>query len=174
MAKRTDEQLREIIGLPAGDYQPEAVEAAKQELKKRELKGSELWKCVCGEFNDVSEEACRSCGLTKDGFLAKKEDVVRDKEYFTPMSTTVVRPPQSNAPELALKTIATIVMVCGVIISVVLLIVGIILISDIDEMTGLAVLLSIIPVLLYSLVIWGLLRVFCNISINIKEIKAKL
>lgn len=72
-----------------------------------------------------------------------------------------------------MKTIAAIVMVCGVLISVILLIFGISLLSDGDG-TEIAIMLSITPVLLISTVIWGLLRVLCNISINIKEINGKV
>jgi len=36
MSKRTDEELTKIIGSSLGDYQPEAVEAAEQEIKKRQ------------------------------------------------------------------------------------------------------------------------------------------
>jgi len=36
MSKRTDEELNKIISSPQGDYQQEAVEAAKQEIKKRQ------------------------------------------------------------------------------------------------------------------------------------------
>lgn len=37
MSKRTDEQLQEVIDSPVGDYQSEAVEAAKREIEKRLL-----------------------------------------------------------------------------------------------------------------------------------------
>ena len=37
MSKRTDEELNRIISSSSGDYQPEAVNAAVQEIKKRQL-----------------------------------------------------------------------------------------------------------------------------------------
>ena len=37
MSKRTDEELTRIINSSQGDYQPEAVKAAEQEIKKRQF-----------------------------------------------------------------------------------------------------------------------------------------
>ena len=37
MSKRTNEELIKIINSSSGDYQPEAVEAAEQEIKKRQF-----------------------------------------------------------------------------------------------------------------------------------------
>ena len=37
MSKRTDEELKKIVSSPAGDYLPEAVKAAEQEIEKRQL-----------------------------------------------------------------------------------------------------------------------------------------
>lgn len=42
MAQRTDADLLKIVSAPLDDYQPEAVEAAKQELAKRNLSYDQL------------------------------------------------------------------------------------------------------------------------------------
>lgn len=144
MSKRTDEQLQEILDSPPGDYQPEAIEAAKQEIKKRKLTQQE----------------------NKYPMETKQKISYSESDY---------EPSRRNTPESALKTIATIVLVCGIIISVAFFIAGIVLVSDYYGKTiGRALLFSIIPVLLSSIVIWALLRVFSNISINVREIKEKL
>jgi hypothetical protein len=42
MSKRTDAELLEVLNSPQGDYQPLALEAAKIELKKRNLSEEEI------------------------------------------------------------------------------------------------------------------------------------
>lgn len=44
MSKRKDEDLQKIVSSQAGDYQPEAVKAAEQEIKKREFVRDKLSK----------------------------------------------------------------------------------------------------------------------------------
>lgn len=163
IAKNTNEKLVEIVSSPKGDYQEEAVEQAWLEIRKRVVNNGdskelpneqilEILKKIIKNETSVSNEAPKHKGVKI--------------QYET--ST------QSNASESALRTIATLVMVCGVIITVTVLIFGIMLISDYDTITGFTAILSAIAILVSTLVIWALLRVFCNISLNIKDIKETL
>lgn len=112
----------------------------------------------------------------KGGFNddAAEDEVAPTKKHFRKEGIEIVQPAQPAAPESVLKTIAKVVMVFGVIISVALLIFGIYQIDNYEQGMGFAAILSIIPILLSSVVTWALLRVFCNISTNIKEISDKL
>lgn len=172
MSKRTDEQLQEILDSPPGDYQPEAIEAAKQEIKKRKLIQGEnpiptVWHCKqCETENPIKSVTCSNCGahvMFGPRETTNEQDISLNYELSP-----------NNAPESALGIIATIVLVCGIIISAVLIVFGIVQISDFGGMAGWITIFSIIPVLLSSIVIWALLRVFSNISINVREIKEKL
>lgn len=146
MSERTDEQLKEVIESTIGDYDLETVEAAKQEIKRREL-------------NKV---------------LTKGEEIEASNEHYEQDYMEVTQPTQSIAAESELEIIATVVIASGTIVSIALLIFGINLISNYDKEFGFAIIFLMITILLLSVVVWGLLRVLCNISINIKEIKEKL
>lgn len=55
MSKHTDENLQKIVSSEAGDYQPEAVKAAEQEVKKRELVRDTLSKSPDKQILEILE-----------------------------------------------------------------------------------------------------------------------
>lgn len=80
---------------------------------------------------------------------------------------------QSNA-EKTLSIVANIVLWMGIVSSIILFIVAIIYLDDYDTRDyGVMLLIAIIPSVLSTLIIWALLKVFCNISLNLKEINSK-
>lgn len=117
----------------------------------------------CSECEkEISDKAkfCVNCGCPI-------EDKYKQADEYTSE--------QTDRPEATtLKTVATIILVCGIILSVILIIIGIGETSFWGVWTGLNTVLIAIGVLLVSIVLWAVLRTAGNTSSDIKNIKDKL
>lgn len=114
----------------------------------------------CGK--EISDKAkfCVNCGCPIEGKQKQAE------EY---MSEQIDRPEAKT-----LKTVATIILVCGIILSVILIIIGIGETSFWGVWTGLNTVLIAVGVLLATIVLWAVLRASGNASSDIRKIKDKL
>jgi hypothetical protein len=78
---------------------------------------------------------------------------------------------QSDKPEVtALKTVATIILVCGIILAIILFIVGVLETNFWGVWTGLNTVLIAAGVLLISIVLWAVLRTSGNVSSDVRRI----
>lgn len=115
----------------------------------------------CGK--EISDKAkfCVNCGCPI-------EDKYKQTEKYTSEQT-------DKRPEAAtLKTVATIILVCGIILAIILFIVGGLETNFWGVWTGLNTVLIAVGVLLATIVLWAVLRASGNASSDIRKIKDKL
>lgn len=132
------------------------------------LKMNRRWTCEnCGAANDISTAVCTECD---NPYMASTDEQ-------TAAEVKVVLPEESvtqKTPEMVLETVSTVVLWAGILVGVILFFIGKYMIDNSEEAISYALLITIIPTVLSSVVVWAVLRVLCNISNNLNEINKKL
>lgn len=127
---------------------------------------SENWICQnCGHENPVIAKVCGKCSALK----GTVETFEKNGTEYIRYNIVVKR----NAEQL-LETLALAILIVGIICSVILAFYGMGLYSDHDKEEAYWCFWSILPVMLTSATVYALLKVICNISDTLQEIKNKI
>lgn len=136
------------------------------------LKMNRQWACDnCGATNDMSTAVCTECGNT---YTASSSEQAASKDTAEVEGGSVTEEAAPKTPEMVLETVSTVVLWAGILVGVILFFIGKYMIDDSEEAIGYALLITIIPTVLSSVVVWAVLRVLCNISNNLNDINKKL
>lgn len=104
MSKRTDEDLQKIISAKSGDYQPEALEAANEEIEKRKFLREKLSKYTDEQILEIlkSRKVYQSFEVQTADEEAEKRNLHFDlenrdeKSEFKPKEKTELKNSQTN------------------------------------------------------------------------------
>jgi hypothetical protein len=118
----------------------------------------------CGKEISNKAKFCVNCGCPiEDKYNQSGKDM---EEYL---------PEQTERVEVStLKTVATIILICGIILAIILFIAGALKTNFWGVWTGLNTVLGAVGVVLLTIAIWAWLRASANASSDIRKINDKL
>ncbi len=115
----------------------------------------------CGKEISDKAKSCVNCGCPIEVKYKQAEEYTSEQTDKRPEAAT-------------LKTVATIILVCGIILAIILFIIGALETNFWGVWTGLNTVLIAAGVLLMAIVLWAVLRASGNASSDIRKIKDKL